>query len=356
MSIHPTKTGKYEVRYREGAKNRSKTFDRKKEAREFDEEQRIQRRRGEQIIRPKDTPTLDVLFRRFTEKRAKDGIATNTLLFNASVMEKHISPYLGHLRVAEISPDRLDQWAASTEASSYMFNRSLELLGQLLSYAKRLRFVVANHAADLERRSHNTREGRTASPEQVEAMRDWFLAKDRLGYATLISVAAYVGLRPDESLQVPWSALRDRHFHLPKGITKTKKARAPEIPGPVLGDIAQWRIASGSPEGLVFPRFDGEAWRKTDRDNWRSRWFNKAAEAAGLEDFTPYDLRHTCASLMLRAQIPPADVAAHMGHGLQVLFSTYGHEIEGLRGQPAVSVEQAILNARANRAEVRKIA
>ena len=38
------------------------------------------------------------------------------------------------------------------------------------------------------------------------------------------------------------------------------------------------------------------------------RLLKPAAEAAGLpEDFRPYDLRHTCASLMLHAGIPATD-------------------------------------------------
>lgn len=346
MSVHSTRTGKWEVRYREGTRNRSKTLGKKSEAIRFDIKQKEKRQRGEQIIRPRDTPPLEELAKRLTGKRSADGIARSTLLFNASVFDKHIDPYLGYLRVAEISPQRLDEWQAECPASPYMMNRAQEYLGQLLAYAKVLRFVEINHAADFKRRPHKTREGKTATPAQVEAMRNWFLDKKRLGYATLISIQAYVGLRPDETLQLQWPALNGRRFALAAEITKTKKPRYPDIPDPVLSDLAQWRIACGSPEGLIAPRADGTVWRKTDRDNWRARWFNKAAEAAGLEDFTPYDLRHTCASLMLRAQIPPADVAAHMGHGLRVLFDTYGHEIEGLRGQPVVTVEQAILEAR----------
>jgi integrase len=347
VSVHPTRTGKYEVRYREGTRNRSKTFDRKSDAAGFDTDWKAKRQLGEQIIRPKDTPALDDLFRRFQIKRAADGIAKNTLLFNASVMEKHLSPYLGYLRVAEISPERLDEWQQECPASPYMMNRAVELLGQLMAYAKRLRFVAANYAADLERRPHRVRRGKTASPAQVEAMRDYFIEKDRLGYATLISVSAYVGIRPDETLNLHWEHLHGRRFLIDPDIAKTNVSRYPEIPDPVMADLAQWKLVSGSPVGLIFPRTkDGMPWRKTDRDNWRARWFRPAEEAAGLEGFRPYDLRHTCASLMLRAQVPPADVAAHMGHGLQVLFSTYGHEIEAMRGQPAVPVEQSILEAR----------
>ena len=89
-------------------------------------------------------------------------------------------------------------------------------------------------------------------------------------------------------------------------------------------------------------------WRKTDWDNWRSRRFKKACENAGLDRFRPYDLRHTCASLMIRAGDPPAEIAAHLGNSLRVLFDTYGHEIEEMRGQPVKSVDEVIRAARAD--------
>jgi hypothetical protein len=45
MSIHRTKASKWEVRYREGRRNRSKTFDLKEDARAFEAEARVRRAR-----------------------------------------------------------------------------------------------------------------------------------------------------------------------------------------------------------------------------------------------------------------------------------------------------------------------
>lgn len=365
MSIHRTKNGTWEVRYREGSRNRGKTFQSKSDAQAFEVAQKAKKQRGESIIRVRDTPTLNDLAGQWMEIRASEGIAESTQLFNAAVLDKHISPYLGHLRVGEISAQRIDEWRRTTKASAYMTNRAQELLGQLLSYAKQLGYVEQNPALDLKRLAHRARKGKAASTEEVESMRTWLIKEKRLGYATMISVLAYVGLRPAELLALRWDSLQGRRLsidaHTSNGDisdgTKTNVNRYPEIPAPVLGDLAEWRMACGSPEGLIFPRSDGLPWRKTDWDNWRSRWFRPACGAAGLlgwdeinkrwsGDFRPYDLRHTCASLMIRSMAPPAEVAGHMGHGLQVLFSTYGHEIEGMRDKDPLPIERAILDAR----------
>lgn len=123
-------------------------------------------------------------------------------------------------------------------------------------------------------------------------------------------------------------------------------------------DLAEWRLALGEPEGLIFPRADdGLAWRKYDWDNWRKRSFRPAAGAAALlkwnaelatwvGDFVPYDLRHTCASLMIAAGRPIAEVADHLGHGVDVCTRTYAHTIEAMKGKPVTPVDDAILAAR----------
>jgi integrase len=65
-------------------------------------------------------------------------------------------------------------------------------------------------------------------------------------------------------------------------------------------------------------------------------------------DFTPYDLRHTCASLMIAAGRPIAEVADHLGHGVDVCVRTYAHAIEAMKGKPIVPVDEAIRVARSD--------
>jgi integrase len=55
---------------------------------------------------------------------------------------------------------------------------------------------------------------------------------------------------------------------------------------------------------------------------------------------TPYDLRHSFASLMFHEQRNPLEIADMMGHSPQVLFSTYAHVIAELRGAAPISAEE----------------
>ena len=48
----------------------------------------------------------------------------------------------------------------------------------------------------------------------------------------------------------------------------------------------------------------------------------------------------------LQQQMNPAEIAEQLGHSLQMLFSTYAHVIEELRGQRAKPAETVIAAAR----------
>ena len=317
----------------------------------------MRRQRGEHVRRSSDTPTLRNFAADWMGRRRAAGLSEATLTTNGLIFDKHLDPYLGGLRVGDLSPRRLDEWRRELEAagaSTYMLNRSKTLLGQILADARRLDFVAVNAARGLPTVRRRARRGKTAAPEQVEAMRASFLEGGHLGHATLISLLAYVGLRPREALDLCWEMVDRDRLILPADLTKGRMARSPDVPRPVIADLGRWRLACGALGGLVFPRpADGCRWTKVDWDNWRKRGFTKAAGNAGLRDwdteseswvgdFRPYDLRHTCASLMIRAHVGPADVAAQLGTSLELVLiedrTSLTHEaIAGADAQPAIS-------------------
>lgn len=169
MSIHHTRTGKWEVRYREGRRNRSKTFDLKEDARSFEAEARVRRQRGEHVRRSTDTPTLRDFADDWMERRRAAGLSEATLKTNRLIFDKHLDPHLGALRVGDLSPRRLDEWRCEMEAagaSTYMLNRSKTLLGQILADAMRLDFVAVNAARGLPTVRRRARRGKTAAPSR----------------------------------------------------------------------------------------------------------------------------------------------------------------------------------------------
>jgi len=137
----------------------------------------------------------------------------------------------------------------------------------------------------LGRSGYRKGEHRWLTANEVESLRSWFVAREDVGSATLISILGYVGIRPQDALALDWSDVGDRLRVVRKNSQGTIKPgsktgdhyrRTVYLPEPVADDLAEWRALNAG-SGLIFPRGkDGAPWNKTDYDNWRSR-YRKAA-------------------------------------------------------------------------------
>jgi integrase len=79
--------------------------------------------------------------------------------------------------------------------------------------------------------------------------------------------------------------------------------------------------------------------------NWRERNWKPMCDDA-VVTAAPYQLRHSCASGLIYEGRPLPEVAAIMGHGLDLLMSRYAHVIEGARQREPVSYAEAAMRAR----------
>jgi len=97
------------------------------------------------------------------------------------------------------------------------------------------------------------------------------------------------------------------------------------------------------PIELVFPSPTGGMWRK---DNFMSRVFRPAVRRAGLDGLTFHDLRHTAASLMIAAGVPPMVVAEQLGHrDARLVLQRYGHLYPGATAQAARALDAFLLDS-----------
>jgi integrase len=92
--------------------------------------------------------------------------------------------------------------------------------------------------------------------------------------------------------------------------------------------------------GLVFPSSVGTP--KSQRN--LNREFKNAAKRAGLlKRFKLYDLRHTCATLLLSRNVHPKYVQELLGHASIALTpDTYSHVILGMDGGSGGAIDEAL--------------
>jgi len=179
-------------------------------------------------------------------------------------------------------------------------------------------------------------------------------------------------MRPEEALALEWrhvgrsTILVEQKLVDGEIVVGQKTQRPPrtiDLLGPLREDLREHQLARGVRDGLIFQREDARPWTDHDYRNWRRRKWQAAAESAGIGTISvervnevqrrsysgavPYDLRHSFASLLIHeARLSVMEIAAQLGHSTDTLLRTYAHVIADLRGEPRVSAERAIRQAR----------
>jgi integrase len=188
-------------------------------------------------------------------------------------------------------------------------------------------------------------------------------ARDR--FEALYVVALHCGLREGELLGLRWddvdfsgatatiqvrrtlSETRTGHkFEKPKngkGRSVKLSQKATEALKSHRTRQNEERLRMGSlwqDNGLVFPTTTGTTMRCT---NLLGRHFKPLLKRAGLPAIRLHDLRHTCATILLKAGKHPKYVQELLGHAsISITLDTYSHVIEGMDGGLADAMDEAL--------------
>lgn len=389
----------FRVRYRDpgSGERRSEEFDDLQDAIDFRAARRLARRHGSLQDFDRGRLTLAEFFAaEYWPKYAGRNLARNTLPSYASTWNNYLLPLIGHVECRRLDPPTVQQLREDLEDADCVaceglgaipvpgraprvchacrgrgtpgpatVRKALAILQSVCRYAVARGEMRHNVVRDVEKPMVERQLTIVAvSPLEVERLRAELNPRSRM----IVSLMAYAGCRPEEAL-----ALEERHAgrstllieqklvkgEIAVGLKRRRKGRArdnrhPDLWGPVRQDLAEYRLAtarSRKPDRdgrrLLFPREDGQPWSETGYRNWRRQVFKPAVKRAGLPITRPYDLRHACASLLIRAGWPLTDIAEFMGHTVQTLSNDYAHVIKEMRGQPTVEPAEAILAARA---------
>lgn len=146
--------------------------------------------------------------------------------------------------------------------------------------------------------------------------------------ADFILLAVNTGCRKEEMLGLEWRRVdfANRLIHLAGEQTKSGKRRSVPINAGAMEALrgrAAFRAEHCPASPWVFARATGER-AKSVRTG-----FAKACLEAGIDDFDIHDLRHTCASWMVSAGVPLADVKEVLGHSSIAMTERYAHLAPG---------------------------
>lgn len=333
----------WQVRYRAAGRNRQQTFATKKLAEAFDGSLRMKKLTGEMAKIDAGKKPLAEFGEEWWEA-AKVTLEPSTRANYSNSWNNHIMPFLGEMQLREITPRVVDEWKTDLSRqgrTNPTIQKAMSVLQLCLQKAVIWGEVQFNPVRDVRKPSAKRLKAiRPATPHTVELIRNRLLTKATLRDATLVSVIAYAGVRPGEALALRWDHVRTKTLLIEEAVsygkvkgTKTSAIRSVPIMPALREDLEYWRPrAPKYPGDLIFPsnKLKGKPWLREGYKSWQRKTFRKAAIEAGRIDLTPYDLRHSLASLLLRQGMSVVEVAAIMGHSPAMCLSTYAHVIAEL--------------------------
>ena len=342
----------WRVRWRdEQGQARSRVVGRKADALALDNDLNRAKRLGASAPVANQRETLAEFSKLWWARHAAPNLARHTLESYASALDVHIIPRLGETRLTTLTTEMLSDMRADMAVAGVgeqAIRKVLTVLQSILERAVEWRHIESNPVRAVRKPSqHRTRVVRPLPPKTIEVMRTYLLATDRQADATLISVLAYAGLRPGEAIGLRWHDLGQRTLLVERSVafgqlksTKTASTRTVRLLAPLADDLHAWQRATDrdAETDLIFPAPDGSPWNADRARNWRKRTFADAADAAGVPNARPYDLRHSYVSLLIAQGATVVEVARQAGHAPTMTLSTYAHlydEDDGADHRPA---------------------
>ncbi len=253
---------RWKVRWRQGDKYRSQTFDRKGDAATFAAEIRRRQQLGTLVSMDSGRVTLADYVIKTWAPAYGSSLARKTQLHYEHLLVKHVLPELGPLELRAIRPETIARWQADRLAAGHgrvAIRHASDLLGSILQRAFEGGQIQTNPARAVRKAPRPRRaEVRPLPPVIIERMRAASTPRD----ATLISLLAYAGLRPGEALALQWRDIREQTILVERAVslgeekdTKTAAHRTVRLLSPLAADLREWRLRSGRPPGkaLILP-------------------------------------------------------------------------------------------------------
>ncbi len=274
--------------------------------------------------------------------------------------DRSIGPALGNVRLARLTPDRLQRFFAGLPGNRVP-HEAYRALHRCFTLAVRWGWLPANPCHRVIPPAY-----RPARPElpDAEALARLFqrcLESDD-DYAPLVGLALLTGLRLGEITALRWGDvdLEAGRVHVQRSgqwiggkWTETEPKTAAGRRTVPIGELgvrllkrqkavaARRKLQAGpawQENGLVFPARDGRPLRGSVAE----RAVERLCRQAGVPRLTPHQLRHASASLALAAGTPLPDVSRRLGHSTPAITTRlYIHSLSDGR-HVAEAIERAL--------------
>ncbi len=311
--------------------------------------------------------TLAAFLERWLNIVARKRVAASTFKSYQDYVSCYLKPSLGDLAISKIG-------AAEIQAHyNAMLDKGLSartvrythaVLRSALNQAVKWGLLYRNPVELVDLPKHKKEEMKVLTPAQAARFMETTIFSK---WKALFSLMLASGMRPGEAFGLKWADIdfERRRVHVQRALSKGKggwsleepktaqSRRSIPLPASVIKDLLEHRETQDAEKkratlyndnGLVFAGDTGEP---PCKQTILSGHFKPLLKAAGLPDIRLYDLRHTCATLLLAAGENPKVVSERLGHASVTLtLDTYSHVLPDMQEKAAEKLEDMLFSGR----------
>lgn len=330
------------------------------------------------VLRERDTgtfvepsrETLAEFLDKWLDTVVKQRVRERTYLDYRDRLKWYVKPVLGDKKLSQITAEDIQT----------MYNKMLEdglsprtvrythtILKNALQQAVKWGKLYRNPADLVDLPRQKKEEMKVLTPEQAARFMEATVYSPWKAFFSLLLAS---GMRPGEALGLKWSDIdfKNKRVTVNRALVRTagggwkleepktaRSRRTIPLPASVMADLEEHKKNQAAEklkakpgtyndQGFVFAASNGEP--MSDKNIFR-RHFKPLLEAAGLPDIRLYDLRHTCATLLLASGVNPKVVSERLGHASVTLtLDTYSHVLPDMQKEAAEKLEGMLFNGR----------
>lgn len=344
----------------------------KKEADAYEAKKKSEMVAGVALVHSKTT--VDEYLDRWLEISAKPRLHSRTYGDYTEYLQRYVRAKIGNLKLTKLKPLEIQAvYTAMLEKglSPRTVRYAHSILSSSLKQAVKWQILPMNPATMVDLPKSQRKEMKTLSPEEAHRFLDaaaddkWFI---------IFSIAISTGMRPEEYLGLQWKNVdlvkkrvvvervlvwnrRGGGWSLQEPKTSHSRRTIP-LPTTVIEDLKRHRK-----EQLEARMKLGQAYQNNDfvfateigtpilPSNLTRRHFKPTLKKAELpNNIRMYDLRHTCATLLLAEGENPKIVSERLGHASVVLtLDTYSHVLPSMQQSATDKLENLLYNKKSEK-------
>lgn len=301
---------------------------------------------------------------RWLRDAARPRVSRRTADGYAGHLERYIRRPLGFKRLDKLQPLDIQQVYGEMQArglSARVVRHAHSVLHNALKQAVKWGLLSRNPSDLVELPKVQHKERRVLSPDEAA---DFLAAAAVMPRGLIFEFALLTGMRPEEYLALQWSDVDFERAtaQVRRALVRHKKGwsfeepktarsrRTVYLPAPLMQRLAahkrrqaEARLKLGAAWQAIDLVFCSEEGTPLSIPNITYRYFRPILTKAKLPRIRLYDLRHTCATLLLIAEENPKVVSERLGHSTIVLtLDTYSHVLPTMQQGATARLEKLL--------------